>query len=81
MGEGGQDRSPWVGEVHCSTASSSVPAGLDLGPCPELLAGGHRDVLLCNSEAGGSALGRRPPGRGALQHGFSLGGSVIPSQH
>lgn len=36
--------------------------------------GGHGDVSFCTSEAGGSALARRPQGRWALQQGFSPGG-------
>lgn len=65
VGEGGQDCSPGAGEVRCSTVSSSVSAGLDLGPCQEPLVTGRGGVLLCNSKARGS----------------SLGGSVILSWH
>lgn len=64
VGEVGQDCSPGA-EVCCSAVSSSVSAGLDLGPCQEPLVRGRGGVSLCNSEAGGS----------------SLGGSVIPSWH
>ena len=73
-GEGGRDHSPWVAEIHCSAVTSSVPAGLDPGPCQ-----GPRGVSLCSSEGWGLALARRTSGRWGLQHGFSWGGSVIPS--